>query len=63
MKLAIPDMTCGHCVASITKIIEAEGGTVRADLDSHSVEIEGVDPQTALDLIRKAGFSPEPATA
>ena len=63
MKLVIPDMTCGHCVASITKIIEAEGGSVRADLDSHSVQIEGVAPQTALELIRNAGFSPEPAKA
>ncbi|MDO5657829.1 MAG: heavy-metal-associated domain-containing protein [Paracoccus sp. (in: a-proteobacteria)] len=58
--LTIPDMTCGHCVASITKIIEAEGGTARADLDRQQVSLTGIEQARALDLIRAAGFSPEP---
>lgn len=42
MKLHIPDMSSGHCVATIEKAIKAEdpSATVRPDLRARTVEIE-----------------------
>ena len=49
-KLQIPDMSCGHCVATITKAVTAAdpGATVVADLASKSVRIETRLPDAAL---------------
>ena len=35
MKLSVPDMSCGHCKATIEKAVTAAGGTVSVDLDRH----------------------------
>lgn len=42
MKLHIPDMSCGHCVATIEKAVKATdpSAVVRPDLTSHTAEIE-----------------------
>jgi copper chaperone len=41
MKLHVPDMTCNHCVASITKAVKALSceAHVVCDLHDHVVEI------------------------
>ena len=39
--LNVPDMSCGHCVARITKALEAENLTFKVLLDTKTVEIEG----------------------
>ena len=42
MKLHIPDMSCGHCVATIEKAVKATdpSAILRPDLASHTAEIE-----------------------
>jgi copper chaperone len=61
MKLSVPDMSCGHCKATIEKAVTAAGGTVSVDLDWHEVTVDGLDPARAEDVIRQAGFTPQPA--
>jgi copper chaperone len=62
ISFSVKDMTCGHCVSSITKAVEAvdPGAQVRADVASHRVDIE---PKAAhagalRDAIQQAGYSP-----
>jgi copper chaperone len=63
----VNDMTCGHCVSTITKAVKAvdQQAVVRVDLASHRVEIDpgGSDAQQLRDAIQEAGFTPVPATA
>ena len=39
--LNVPDMSCSHCVARITKALEAEHLKFKVLLDTKTVEIEG----------------------
>jgi copper chaperone len=63
----VNDMTCGHCVGTITKAVTAadQGATVRIDLASHRVEIEPAQANEAQlgQAIKAAGFTPVPAQA
>jgi copper chaperone len=58
----VNDMSCGHCVSSITKAVQAVDpqAQVQVDLAQHRVQIEPVYAQAAqLDAaIRDAGFTP-----
>lgn len=47
MKLYVPDMTCGHCVASITKTIQgiSSEAHVVCDLNNHVVDIANMPEQ------------------
>ena len=60
----VNDMTCGHCVSTVTKAVRAvdPGAKVQADLATHRVEIESAESDaTALgDAIREAGYTPVP---
>ena len=60
----VQDMTCGHCVSSITKAVRAidQGAQVTADLATHRVQIEPTESdRTQLsDAIREAGYTPVP---
>ena len=42
MKFTVPDMTCGHCVATVTKAVKAldANAHVNADLGSKTVSVE-----------------------
>lgn len=42
MKFTVPDMTCGHCVSTITKAIKAidANAVVKPDLASGTVSVE-----------------------
>ena len=58
----VNDMTCGHCVGTITQAVKGldKDAEVRIDLARHRVEIE---PQTAdarqlAEAIREAGYTP-----
>lgn len=46
MKLTVPDMTCGHCVATVTRAIKAldPDADVKADLEKKTVSIETALP-------------------
>ena len=58
----VADMSCGHCVGSITKAVSAvdPGAKLTADLASHRVHIEpGAASAAELgSAIRDAGFTP-----
>jgi copper chaperone len=58
----VKDMSCGHCVGTITKAVTAlDGGAkLRIDLASHRVEIEPVAAGAAqlAAAITQAGYSP-----
>ncbi|WBU57546.1 heavy-metal-associated domain-containing protein [Paracoccus sediminicola] len=59
MRLIVPDMSCGHCKATIEEAVRAAGGTADVDLDARSVTIAGLDTPRAAEVIREAGFSPQ----
>ena len=58
----VNDMTCGHCVSSITKAVKALDGRakVQIDLAAHRVEIEaaGANAVELSDAIKEAGYTP-----
>ena len=58
----VKDMTCGHCVGTITKAVKAldPGATVQIDLATHRVTIDPTeaDPASLSDAINEAGYTP-----
>jgi copper chaperone len=63
----VKDMTCGHCVATITKAVKAtdQDATVQIDLASHLVTIDScaADAATLGAAIREAGYTPMAVSA
>ncbi len=63
----VDDMTCGHCVGTITKALKSadEGAKVEIDLGRHLVKIEPAQaaPKALQDAITEAGYTPVPAEA
>jgi copper chaperone len=63
----VNDMTCGHCVSSITKAVRTvdAGAKVDIDLARHLVQIEAgeADAQALSDAIRSAGYTPTAVTS
>jgi copper chaperone len=47
--LTLPDMTCGHCVKSVTATVQQvdPAATLTIDLPSHRVEITSQQPAEA----------------
>ena len=58
----VNDMTCGHCVSSITKAVKAvdAGAQVQIDLATHRVSIQPTraDAADLHDAIQEAGYTP-----
>jgi copper chaperone len=50
VELTLPDMTCGHCVRTVTATVQRvdPAATVKIDLPTHRVEIESTQPREAL---------------
>jgi copper chaperone len=61
----VKDMTCGHCVSTITKALKAadKDAKVRIDLASHRVEVESAaaDADDLAEAIKDAGYTPVPS--
>ena len=61
----VKDMTCGHCVSTVTQAVKSVDKTasVRVDLATHRVEIEasGANAQALQAAIADAGYTPVPA--
>jgi copper chaperone len=60
----VSDMTCGHCVSSITKAVKEVDGTATLDisLPEHLVRVESKASREDLQhAIAEAGYTPEPA--
>jgi copper chaperone len=58
----VQDMSCGHCVSTITKAVKAldAQAQVQIDLPSHRVQIEPATADAAAlrEAIAEAGFTP-----
>ncbi len=58
----VQDMTCGHCVNTITKAVKATdpGAKVQIDLANHRVEIDSSSIGAGQwgDVIKAAGYTP-----
>ena len=57
----VPDMTCGHCVGTITKAIKDADGAAKVEisLDRHTVQVESKLAETELaGVISEAGYTP-----
>ena len=61
-KLKVPDMTCGHCVKSITEAIKeaAPSVEVECDLSTKLVTVTGDhDAAKIQEVVKEAGYTPE----
>ncbi len=61
IELTIDDMTCGGCVASITRVVKGldPDAKVNADVGSKHVDIDSVtDTDAVVAAIANAGFHP-----
>jgi copper chaperone len=61
--LMVDGMTCGHCVAAVTKVIKADdpASKVRIDLASGTVVVESAQSRAALiKIIEQAGYTVRP---
>ena len=58
----VNDMTCGHCVSTLTKAVKAvdQDAVVQIDLATHRVMIDpvGADAAALSNAIRRAGYTP-----
>lgn len=53
----VPDMSCGHCKASITEALEGLGDvTLSFDMDVPEVKVDGLEPATVIDALDEIGF-------
>uniref|UniRef100_UPI0033415D42 heavy-metal-associated domain-containing protein n=1 Tax=Castellaniella defragrans TaxID=75697 RepID=UPI0033415D42 len=55
----VSDMTCGHCVQTITRAVQEHcpGAQVQADLDTRRVVVEGAGSAAGIEaVIREAGY-------
>jgi copper chaperone len=60
---SVPDMSCGHCTAAITKAIGALDATARVqcDLAAHKVAVQSSAPEAALiAAMEQAGYAATP---
>ncbi len=60
----VNDMTCGHCVSTITKALKAadRDANVQIDLATHRVQIQpaAADAEEFAEAIKEAGYTPVP---
>lgn len=64
LKLSVPDMSCGHCVASITRAVQAldAGARIEADLPVRQITIDtAAAPDAVVAALREAGYDSTPA--
>lgn len=63
----VKDMTCGHCVSTITKAVRAtdKEAKVQIDLATHRVQIEPTESSASelSDAIKDAGYTPVEVTS
>ncbi len=63
MKLNVPNMSCGHCTAAITKGIASldPSAKVTTDLDAQTVDVTTEQPnEMVIGAIKAAGYDATP---
>jgi copper chaperone len=66
IEFTVNDMTCGHCVSTITRAVKDvdAAGRCEVDLDAKRVRIESSHPAEEFrSAIAEAGFTPVPSPA
>lgn len=61
IQFRVEDMTCNHCVMTVTKAVKALDGAARVEIDlpGHSVKVESGRPAAEVEAaIRDAGYTP-----
>ncbi|MBB6054307.1 heavy-metal-associated domain-containing protein [Tolumonas osonensis] len=59
--LHVPDMTCQHCVATITRLIQQADpqAQLQIDLGQHKVAVDGkLNSAELIGLLEDAGYTP-----
>ena len=58
----VKDMTCGHCVSTITKAVKGtdKDAKVQVELATHTIQIEPTEASASelSDAIKEAGYTP-----
>jgi copper chaperone len=65
VRYQVEDMSCGHCVQTITQAVKAldAAAEVKVDLDAKSVEVSSTAaPDAIKKAIREAGYTPAAAS-
>lgn len=61
LEFHVEDMTCGHCVSTVTKAVKQADPKASVDIDlaNHLVRIDGSTDSDAIEeAIRDAGYTP-----
>lgn len=61
LELTLPTMTCGHCVATVTKAIQSADpqAQIEIDLASHRVRVQTTQSREAVvAAVQLAGYAP-----
>ena len=61
IEISVPDMTCGHCIATIRKAVSGidKGATRDVDLDARRVTVGSVlPPSDFVEALEEVGYSP-----
>jgi copper chaperone len=61
LQLQLPDMTCGHCAATVTRTVQSldPQARVQIDLPNHSVQIETrADEGQVRAALTEEGYAP-----
>ena len=62
LTLKVPDMSCGHCVASISGAVGGVPGVrdLQVDLEAKRVEVAGqrLEQDAIVAAVREAGYEP-----
>jgi len=64
IEIKVPDMTCGHCVSTITKAVKELDASAKVDISlaEHRVRVEGkASKEDLLHCVAAAGFTPQVA--
>lgn len=62
--LSIPDMTCGHCRASVEAALAPLAAKVAVDLPARQVTVEGAaEPARLIAALSEVGFDAKIVTA
>lgn len=59
--LSVPEISCGHCKETIEGAVSPLGGvdSVRVDIDTKTVHVDGGDHRMIVDAIEAVGFDVE----
>ena len=61
IELTLPDMTCGHCVKTVTAVVEQVDAAAKLhiDLPTHKVRIESLRPAADFErALAEEGYAP-----